>query len=104
MGKTMTFSGGLCERFGSSFQVHIGRLMTLNAKDTTLRSFSVGVFAAKDGTYENFSVDWRGPQGSGSIVRGTLKIEGGHTRGSFAGRVVRDGKYHGTASGTFACR
>ncbi len=101
-GKTYILRNGSCSASDkSTFSINIGTV-TLGAAKPKYDYFGITVFATKDGTYTTGAVvAWERPGTRAALWHTTVKLQGGRTRGSFAGQLIIGG---GTASGTFSCR
>jgi hypothetical protein len=99
-GKTYRFVGGSCDSTPSAFTINLGTI-TLPPAKPKYRYFGITVFTRKDGTFTNQAVGWTFPNGvHGTLLRVTIKLQGGRKRGTFSGTTLVDQK-HG--SGTFSC-
>ena len=98
--KTYVFSGGSCDSTASAFTINIGTI-TLPPGKPKFRYFGITVFTTHDGTVQNQGIAWQFPNGRrGALLRTTVKLTGGRTKGTFSGSALTGG---GTGSGTFSC-
>ena len=99
-GKTYRYSGGECERTGTSFAINLGTI-TLPPGSPKYRYFGIAVFTGKDGTYKEQAVALQFPGGKrASLFHAKIVLKGGRTQGTFAGKTLAGGI---SGSGTFHC-
>jgi hypothetical protein len=99
-GKTYRYSGGECERTGTSFAINLGTI-TLPPGKPKYRYFGIAVFTGKDGTYKEQAVALQFPGGKHtSLFHAKIVLKGGRTQGTFAGKTLSGGI---PGSGTFHC-
>ena len=99
-GKTYRYSGGECERTGTSFAINLGTI-TLPPGSPKYRYFGIAVFTGKDGTYKEQAVALQFPGGKRtSLFHARIVVKGGRTQGTFAGKTLSGGI---AGSGTFHC-
>ncbi len=110
-GKTLAFRNGVCERRAAYWDVNIG-IVTLGQTSKPKPDYfgiTVGRFpgagggvpaAGKDGVYKTGVVLALVSGGKGlAVVRATVTLQGGRTRGTFTGRTLTGA----LVSGSFRC-
>jgi len=95
-GKTMTFTGGVCERSGGFYVLNMGTFFAGGSKSPR-PYFGLLIAKPKPGSYRGQSLSFRsGGVSRSSLADVTLKTLHG---GTFSGRLIGGG----TVTGSFSC-
>ena len=108
-GKTIGFSGGVCERGPAYVAVNIGTVVLGQTKKRKPEYFGLivgkapiigGTPASRDGTYKAQAVTFAHAGKGVAVFSGMVTLAGGRKRGTFTGKTFGDNK---PVKGTFTC-
>jgi hypothetical protein len=97
--RKLTFSGGSCERLGSSFALNIGTLSFATASKLPYLGISLTGARAGRQTRPTVSFNAAGKRSSLQITTGLVTLAKGLKSGTFAGRTLAGA----TVKGSFSC-
>jgi hypothetical protein len=104
-GRRVVFQSGTCEReYDGVFVVDLGIAELLSLVRPRYRFFELKMLATRDGTYRKLPgvvprIEWNVFRARMTMLPSVVRIAGGMTRGTFAGKLA-DGTQ---ASGSFTC-